>query len=95
MKITISDTISTRKIGDEIFIFDRKLSKIHNLNKMAAFIWERIKEDLNKKEITDRIIERFEVGRNTAESDLEKYISELHDKKLITINNCSTDDKRE
>lgn len=91
---TISDTVSTRKIGDELFIFDRKLSKIHALNKVGTCIWESIHDGCSKKGITDRIIERFEVDRNSAENDLEEYISELLDKKLITADNHSTNDTR-
>lgn len=91
---TISDTVSIRKIGDELFIFDRKLSKIHALNKVGTCIWECIHEGCSKNEITDRIMERFEVDRNSAENDLEEYISELLDKKLITETMPSTDDTR-
>lgn len=92
---TVSDTVSTRKIGDELFIFDRKLSKIHALNKVGTCIWECIHEGCSKNEITARIMERFEVDRNLAENDLEEYISELLDKKLITADNRSTNDTRE
>ena len=95
MKITISNTISIRKIGDELFIFDRHLSKIHNLNKVGAFIWDLIKEGLAKNETIDRIVERFDVGRNTVESDFEEFLQELQNKKIITVKSSPADDPRE
>ena len=84
MKVTISDSLSVRKIGDEIFIFDRKLSKIHTFNKVGSLIWERLKEDTIPESIVDLIIERFDVDRETAEKDLMEFVDELEKKKLIT-----------
>jgi|GEM_PF-1096159 len=95
MKCTISNTISTRKIGDDLFIFDRHLSKIHNLNKVGAYIWELLKQGSGKKEIIDNIIRRFEVDAKTAQQDFEEYLLKLQKKQLITIKNAQTDEARE
>ena len=84
MKVTISDSLSGRKIGDEIFIFDRKLSRIHTFNKVGSLIWERLKENADVESITNSIIDRFEVDKSTAEKDLTEFIDELEKKKLIT-----------
>ena len=90
MKMTISDSLSVRKIGDEIFIFDRKLSRIHTFNKVGSLIWERLKEDTFPESIVNLIIERFEVDRETAEKDLREFIDELEKKKLITTEKSSS-----
>ena len=87
MKFNVSSSLSIRKIGDEIFIFDRKLSKIHTFNKVGSLIWERLSEKADAKGVIDKIIDRFEVKRETAEKDLREFIDELEIKGLVTINN--------
>jgi len=94
MKINISNTISTRKIGDELFIFDRRLSKIHNLNRVGACIWDLLKLGLDNNEIIDRVTERFEIDRYTAQRDFEEYMQELQNKQLLSVKESPVNDTR-
>ena len=85
--MTINDSLSIRKIGDEIFIFDRKLSRIHSFNKVGSIIWERIKENVDTESIVDSLTKHFEIDRETARKDLNEFIDELKNKKIITAQN--------
>lgn len=85
MKVTLKDSLSIRKIGDEIFIFDRKLSRIHTFNKVGTVIWEQLKENADVESILDSLTERFDVDRKTADNDLKEFIEELEKKDIITL----------
>ena len=83
--VKFSDTISTRKIEGEIFIFDRKTSVIHSLNKVGSFIWDQLIKSCPVKEIAEKVYNRFDVDLKTAKSDIIEFISGLESKKLLTI----------
>ena len=83
--VKFSDTISTRKIEGEIFIFDRKTSVIHSLNKVGSFIWGQLIESNQVDEIAEEVYNRFEVDLQTAKRDIAEFVNELEGKKLLTI----------
>lgn len=81
--VKVSDTISVRKIENEIFIFDRKSSKIHSFNRVASYIWELLVENTDPEKITEKLCNHFEVDRETAEKDKLEFIAELEKKRLL------------
>lgn len=83
--IKVSETVSIRKIENEIFIFDRKTSTIHSINRVGSFIWELFAENTDRHELVQKICEKFEVDEITAENDFQEFINGLVEKKLITI----------
>ena len=85
--IKVSDSISVRKVENEIFIFDRKTSTIHSLNRVGSFIWELLTENVAVDEITEKLCNKFEIDEETAERDKEEFIRELEEKKLSEIVN--------
>jgi hypothetical protein len=85
MKVSIAENISVRKIGGELFVFDRKMSVIHSFNKVGTLIWEEVTANSPLEGIVGKICERFEVDTGVAENDLRDYILQLENKNLIKI----------
>lgn len=85
MKVTVADNISVRKIGGELFIFDRKMSIIHSLNNVGTLIWEQLAAEAAPDKIAEKICDVFEVDQRTAHTDIIEYLRELESKKLITV----------
>ncbi|GAG17375.1 unnamed protein product [marine sediment metagenome] len=83
----INGKLSTRKIGDDVFIFDRKTSTIHSLNRVGTLIWELLADNADTSRITAEIESRFDVDISNAEADVLEFIYELKDKNLVEINN--------
>ncbi len=83
--VKVSDSVSVRKIEDEVFIFDRKSSTIHTLNKVGSYIWELLTENVPAEKITGKICSRFDIDEKTAERDKVEFIKELKEKKLLEI----------
>lgn len=46
-------------------------------NPTAAFIVESLKNDTTESEIVDKMLEKYDVDRNTAEKDVASIISQL------------------
>ena len=85
MIIKMAKEISTRKIDNEIFIFNRKMSTIHTLNKIGSFIWDLLEQNIPADDIPAHIAGRFEVEKETAQSDLIEFLDELKENHLIII----------
>lgn len=47
------------------------------LQPVAAVIWQAISEGLQEDQILSRILERFEVEREEAAQDLQRFLSQL------------------
>ncbi len=85
MNITIGDSLSIKRIGEEIFIFDRKLSRIHTFNKVGSFIWEQISTKENELEIANAIVQHYEIDSSSALKDVREFIKELEEKHIISF----------
>lgn len=47
------------------------------VNSIGQFIWDNIQEEITFDQLIDRILEEYEVDRDTAESDAASFLDEL------------------
>ena len=71
-----------RRIGDEYVLVPlvgggADLDSIFNLNRVGAFVWERLDGRTPGSTIVDAIVERFAVGRSAAEADYLEFVGQL------------------
>ena len=55
------------------------MSCIYNLNKVGAFVWERLDGNRTLSEVIDLIIEEFDVTAQEVESDVHEFVGELQE----------------
>jgi hypothetical protein len=77
-----SDRIVGRRIAEEHILVPivghgADLDSIFTLNKVAAFIWDRIDGHTAGTAIVDAIVERFEVTRTQAACDYAGFVEQL------------------
>jgi hypothetical protein len=85
MIIETNVTLSIKKIDEEIFILDRKNSAIHTFNKTGTVIWDLLVKKASIEQIEISLQDRFEVDKETALKDINEFLNELKDKKLINM----------
>lgn len=66
-------------IGDEQMSF----GGIMTLNPVGAFIWKLLEKGATKDELVDAVLKEYEIDRDTASSDIDKYIAKLREKNVI------------
>ncbi len=66
-------------IGDEQMSF----GGIMTLNPVGAFIWKLLENGATKEELADAVLKEYEIDRDTASSDIDKYIAKLREKNII------------
>jgi hypothetical protein len=59
------------------------LDSIFNLNRVAAFVWERLDGKRTAGELVDAVVERFDVDRERAEADTLELLETLQEIRAI------------
>ena len=82
------DVIS-RKIAGELFLVPVKgkiadMENIFALTAVAEYIWDRLDGRKSLNEILNNVLDRFDIEREQAESDIKEFILELMGAGLIT-----------
>ncbi len=72
-----------RVIEEEIVIVDVDHGSVLELNQVGARIWEQINGERNITQITQEVINEFEVDTIKAQADITKFIEELFKKGLV------------
>ena len=86
---TRSPRMIGRKIGSEYVLVplaDRgaDLDSILNLNRVAAFVWERLDGARSGAEVVDALVAAFEVDRERAEHDYLELVETLVEVDAVT-----------
>jgi hypothetical protein len=71
-------------IDDEVVMLSLKNGEYYALNSVASRIWEIIEERKAVKEITDVLMEEFEVDEATCLKDTLECLYDFREKELIT-----------
>ena len=61
--------------GDEIDSFNGTVI----LNEVSAFLLEQLKEDLEKEDLVERLVEEFDVDPATARADVDAAVEKMHE----------------
>jgi hypothetical protein len=69
--------LSTRVLGDEVVVLDRRWERIHQLNPTAAAIWARCDGQHGVGQIARALAEAFEVDAARAEADVAATLRTL------------------
>ena len=72
----ISHHITSRFIGEEVFLMNLETLKTYYLNETAAQVWSLIGETKTFEEIVDTLLKNYEVSKDECNSDVS-HIMEL------------------
>lgn len=80
--------IVTRKIAGELFIVPVKgrladMQRIFTLNPVAEYIWEELDKEKSLDDIRKGVLNRYDVGKEQADSDILDFIDELLETDLV------------
>lgn len=86
---TRSPRMVGRKIADEFILVPivgrgADVDAIFTLNRVGAFIWDRLDGQTSGETIIAALVEGFEVGRTQAQSDYESFLAQLLQIRAVT-----------
>jgi hypothetical protein len=85
MNYSIKGDLSSKELGGELFIYNRKNSTIYSFNGTGVFIWTMLNKSVAFDEISRRMSEEYDVLPATAAEDVAAFVKELGEKNLITF----------
>lgn len=53
------------------------------LNEVARYVWNNLEQVDNENELLDKILEEYEVDKETAKNDLGEFLQQLRDAEII------------
>ena len=65
------------KIGDELVFFNHETGKYYGTGPVGAEIWEILETPTSLGQICDRLLEKFDVDRETCETHVSEFISDM------------------
>jgi hypothetical protein len=83
MNYAIAKDLAVRKIEEELFILNRKTSRIHSFNATGAVLWEMTQQGCPSDRMASALVERFDVQSATAEKDVSEFLAGLLEQGLI------------
>ncbi|MGB7569411.1 MAG: PqqD family protein [Chitinivibrionales bacterium] len=85
MNYSIKGDLSSKEVGGELFIYNRKDSTISSFNGTGAFIWGLLNKGFSFDKISRRLCEEYDVLPAKAAEDVSDFIKNLGDNGLITF----------
>ncbi len=58
-------------------------NQIMSVNETGAFLWGLLEKGAEKQELVDSLIKEYEIDKQTAEEDMETFLTQLREKALI------------
>lgn len=72
----VDERIAWQVVAGEVILFDLDAGRAIGLNESAAFLWRRF-QDLGEDELADALVTEFEVTRDAAVRDVERFVTRL------------------
>lgn len=66
-------------VGDAV----KNFNGIISLNESAAFLWNLMSEDVTEEQLTEKLLNEYEVDEETAKKDVKAFIKKLTDARLL------------
>ncbi len=78
-----SDEQEFRYIDEEVVFLDLNRGEYYGLDKVGTRIWEILEEPHYFNELIGKLLEEYEIDRNTIESQTFEFLSRMLNKNLI------------
>ena len=83
IQLVRNHTLFASQIDNELVILDENKGQYYALNKVASTIWQLLGTPLIYSALLDTLISQYEVDRNQCEKEVQSFVSELIENKLI------------
>lgn len=76
---------SVREIGEETVFLAESGDQVLSLNEMGSYIWQQMDGNHSLRDILDIICHEYEVEEPEARQDLQLFVEQLLNEKLIDL----------
>ena len=77
--------IFASEIDDEVVMMNVDTGKYYGMDTVGSRIWELIAEEIQVKEVINKLMEEYDVGEEQCEKDVLEFLNELYENKLVQV----------
>lgn len=81
--MNIPEDVLSRDLDGEAVLLDLRSGRYFGLNGTGAFVWQQLKDGLEREEIAHALTDEYEVDIKTARADVSVFIDTLIERGLI------------
>lgn len=85
------ETVMSSEVGDETMMMDIDRGMYYALNPVSSRIWALLKQPLSAQAICEQLLKEYEIEPSVCEREVIEFLSELLDRKIITVAFQETD----
>lgn len=75
----VAGTFLVVAVGDAVKDFNKAI----NLNSTGAFLWKQLENEVTEEELIDKLLEEYEIDRETAKKDISGFLQRLREANLL------------
>jgi hypothetical protein len=83
--IEISTEVLSQEVSGEMVLLDLKSEEYLGLNEVGARIWQLLQDGKDLKEISDILIDEYDVSKEELDGDINRLVVELQDAGLVVV----------
>ena len=88
--VVASEEQVSGKLTGERVVLSMKDGTYYGLSDVGALVWDLVQEPISTGELVDRIVESYDVDRETCERDVSDLLREMASKSLVVFRECGT-----
>lgn len=73
--------------GDYVVVPTGKAAMSFNglitVNEVGKFLWEKLQKDVSEQELTDMVLDEYEIDRETAAADVAEFVKQLESADIL------------
>ncbi|MFH2137110.1 MAG: PqqD family protein [Candidatus Omnitrophota bacterium] len=82
-----------QEIEDNVVVVTPANSKVHVLSGIGGRVWQLLEEEKTGQQLSEIIIEEFDVGIEQVQADVDGFLQELLEKEIIKVQR--TEDRKQ
>ena len=83
VQIRRNPILFAKKIKGKWVLLEKGKDYVYELNELGSFIWERAEEPIKIKELTEEIVQEYQVEQKQAQEDLLEFLKDCLKKKIF------------
>ncbi len=78
-----ADALVWREIDNELVAVDMASSAYLSANQTGAMLWQMLAAGTTRRELVERLVERFGISSEQAQSDVDVFVQDLKARELL------------
>lgn len=82
-RYSVCETVVAQQVGEETVLLELDSGTYYSLNGVASAVWRGITDGLSIPELVDAVLDRYDVSREQAATDVERLLDDDADLGLL------------